>query len=208
MAQQARATATRRAVIEAAAKVFDSKGFAAATIADIIEAGGITKGALYFHFPSKEELAKTVIEEQSTWQVAQAVEDQRPMQEVIDISFRFAHGLQVDPLIRASIRLTLEYGTFSAADPAPYQDWVARIAELLAQERADGNLRDGVDISKASRLLASSVTGAQMFSQAMTQRKDLPEYLEYLWQIVLPGLVTPAYLEQLSYGVDRMPAAE
>lgn len=58
MVQQQRAIRTRRVFLEAAAEVFDEHGYDAATISAILERAGLTRGALYFHFTSKEELAR------------------------------------------------------------------------------------------------------------------------------------------------------
>jgi len=58
MAQQERAVRTRRAVLEAAAAVFAERGYAAATIGEILARAQVTKGALYFHFDSKAALAQ------------------------------------------------------------------------------------------------------------------------------------------------------
>ncbi|GAA3129239.1 hypothetical protein GCM10020255_002490 [Rhodococcus baikonurensis] len=60
--RQKRSEITREKIVDAAARQFDACGFAAASINAIIENGNVTKGALYFHFPSKEELAQQVIE--------------------------------------------------------------------------------------------------------------------------------------------------
>ncbi|MFD6414028.1 TetR family transcriptional regulator, partial [Nocardia asteroides] len=51
--KQDRAIRTRRNILEAAAKIFEERGYQAATIAEILGAAGVTKGALYFHFSSK-----------------------------------------------------------------------------------------------------------------------------------------------------------
>lgn len=61
---QERAQRTRRRVLVAAAGVFAQRGFARASMAEILDAAGVTKGALYFHFPGKEALAKAVVQEQ------------------------------------------------------------------------------------------------------------------------------------------------
>lgn len=66
MAKQDRAIRTRRAILEAAAIVFEKQGFQAATITDILKMAGVTKGALYFHFQSKEALAHGVLNEQGS----------------------------------------------------------------------------------------------------------------------------------------------
>ena len=61
--RQARAQATRGKIIDAAVELFDENGFAATGLGDIIEQAEITKGALYYHFDSKESLATAIIEE-------------------------------------------------------------------------------------------------------------------------------------------------
>ena len=48
---------TREHIIEQAAGLFNQKGFAGASLADIMEATGLQKGGIYRHFGSKEELA-------------------------------------------------------------------------------------------------------------------------------------------------------
>ncbi|WP_067901238.1 TetR/AcrR family transcriptional regulator [Nocardia vaccinii] len=47
---------TRALLLDAAQEVFAEKGFTAATIDDIASAAGYTKGAVYKHFATKEEL--------------------------------------------------------------------------------------------------------------------------------------------------------
>jgi AcrR family transcriptional regulator len=55
--------ATREAIIEAAARVFRTKGYHAASVQDIADAVGILKGSLYHHFESKEELLYLIVKE-------------------------------------------------------------------------------------------------------------------------------------------------
>ncbi|MFD8655358.1 TetR family transcriptional regulator, partial [Streptomyces mirabilis] len=60
MVRQERAVRTRRLILDAAASVFDERGYEAATIGEVLARAGVTKGALYFHFPSKRALAEGV----------------------------------------------------------------------------------------------------------------------------------------------------
>ncbi|TMJ43828.1 MAG: helix-turn-helix transcriptional regulator, partial [Alphaproteobacteria bacterium] len=53
--------ATLDDIVSAAAKVFRTKGYHAATVRDIAEEVGILKGSLYHHFASKEELLYLVV---------------------------------------------------------------------------------------------------------------------------------------------------
>ena len=54
---------TRRALLEAASAEMRRKGFQAAGLSDILAAAGVTKGALYHHFPDKHALGYAVVEE-------------------------------------------------------------------------------------------------------------------------------------------------
>src|SRR2546429_10012779 len=47
---------TRTRLLDAAAKVFAAKGYFGAAVDDIAEAAGLTKGAVYAHFRTKEAL--------------------------------------------------------------------------------------------------------------------------------------------------------
>src|SRR5438309_5825862 len=53
---------TRDALIAAAADVFAQKGFYGASLEEIAEAAGFTRGAIYSNFGSKDELLLAVID--------------------------------------------------------------------------------------------------------------------------------------------------
>lgn len=56
-----RTRTTRQALITAARQRFEAVGYPAAGLADIAEAAGVTKGALYHHFPNKAALYDAVV---------------------------------------------------------------------------------------------------------------------------------------------------
>ena len=78
--QQERARRTRAAIIRSAAVEFGKSGYAAASLNRILEGSRATKGAMYFHFDSKEDLARAVLGRPLTVRVAgaPAVFQQRP----------------------------------------------------------------------------------------------------------------------------------
>lgn len=195
MAQQ-RAVATRAAVLLAAARVFERHGYAA-TISQILDEAGVTKGAMYFHFDSKESLAAAIVAEQSNWRQGNIEPAQCPFQRVVDISHRFVRALTEDVLVRASIRLTLERNTFGAEDPSPYTDWFDAIREMLEEAAQVKDLLPRVAPEAAARLIVSAVTGLQLISEAQTRRADIKERLLEMWEVLAPALVTPHALAHL-----------
>jgi AcrR family transcriptional regulator len=55
---QAHLAARRQSILDAAARVFSQKGVAAATMAEIAQEAGISPGAIYRYFASKDDLAR------------------------------------------------------------------------------------------------------------------------------------------------------
>ena len=53
---------TRAKVLSATRELINQKGFRSTSVNDIIEATGVKKGNLYFHFAGKEELGLAVLE--------------------------------------------------------------------------------------------------------------------------------------------------
>lgn len=58
-----RPTDTRERILDTATNLFSSHGFAATSIDDILKAVGITKGAFYHYFNSKEHLCQVILEQ-------------------------------------------------------------------------------------------------------------------------------------------------
>ncbi|MFH8446051.1 TetR/AcrR family transcriptional regulator [Streptomyces sp. NPDC018026] len=58
---QAHLDARRRQIIQAATEAFTERGFAGTSMADIVRATGLSTGAVYRYFPSKEHLVLAVV---------------------------------------------------------------------------------------------------------------------------------------------------
>jgi TetR/AcrR family acrAB operon transcriptional repressor len=53
--RQSRSAATRAHILDAAGSLFARRGYDAISVADICEQAGVTKGAFYYHFASKQQ---------------------------------------------------------------------------------------------------------------------------------------------------------
>lgn len=58
-----KACATRKQLLDAALAVIGEKGYSAATVDEIVEAAGVSKGVAYYHFKSKAAMAESILEE-------------------------------------------------------------------------------------------------------------------------------------------------
>ncbi|MFJ8040385.1 ScbR family autoregulator-binding transcription factor [Kitasatospora sp. NPDC096147] len=195
MAQQERAVQTRRSILLGAAQVFDEYGYDAASIKEILARAQVTKGALYFHFPSKEELARGVLQEQTVY--LDIPDNVSKLQELIDLTMAVAHMLPVDPLLRAGLRLAMERGSVDFSESNPLLAWARICGELLEEAKLRGEVLTQVEGKETAEMLVASFAGVQTFSQATTGLSDMEERVSVLWRHLLPTIALPATLVRL-----------
>jgi TetR/AcrR family transcriptional regulator, repressor for uid operon len=185
---------TRDRILLGAAQVFDRYGYSTTTLNDVIAQAGVTKGALYFHFSSKEDLASAVIEQQHSLSVTPArrlLDESTPgaLESVIRLSQGLASQLTSDVIVRAGIRLTLEQSTFGGSVSNPYREWVEVTEQLLRRAIAEGALSDSIKPAALARFVVGAFTGVQLLSEVLNGREDLGRRVEEMWEILLPSLV-------------------
>ncbi len=99
-------------ILDAALKVFTEKGFAAARVDDVAAAAGISKGAVYLYFPSKDALFEALVRRFADRVVAGAaarfvaLADADP-ETAIRGGLRFLMTMMSDPDVSAAPRLVL-----------------------------------------------------------------------------------------------------
>ncbi|WP_164247734.1 ScbR family autoregulator-binding transcription factor [Streptomyces sp. S4.7] len=201
MVQQDRAIRTRQTILAAAAKVFEERGYRAATISEILTTAGVTKGALYFHFPSKEDLAEGVISEQDH----QLPVPERPckVQQMVDTIFLHTYRLQTDPLVRAGVRLALDQQAQGLDRSGPFLRWSQVGTDLLNKAQAQGELMPHVVPAETSDVLVGAFAGIQAMSQATSNYRDLPHRVAILLRHVLPSVVVPSVLAAVDVSENR-----
>ena len=196
MARQERAEQTRKAILDAAASRFDAVGFLGASLSDILAEAGVTKGALYFHFKSKEELADALIREQFTVWDPLADIDNPGLQTAIDLTQNMGHSLRTDVRVRAGIRLVIEQGSFVTPAANAYKQWIDTVHGLLLAAKAAGDVRKDVNAHDLAQYVVASFTGSQLSSQVLTGRTDLHERITFMWQTILNAVVPPRRLHK------------
>ena len=200
MARQERAIRTRRTILEAAAAVFDERGYTAATIGEILDRAGVTKGALYFHFGSKEELAVGVFEEQ----LAITLPPQSSkLQELVDSGLVMARRLRSEPLVRASVGLALDQGAMDLDRTPAFRMWIDQNTQMLGEAKTRGELLQHVDVAETAELLSGAFTGIQWTSQVLCQRRDLTRRVIAMFRHLLPSVAMPQILPTLELTPER-----
>jgi AcrR family transcriptional regulator len=199
MARQVRSEATRRKILDAAIDVFGEVGYAAAAWGTIIERTGMTKGALYHHFDSKESLASAIIEEGSdTLLVAfrNVCGSSSPgLENMIHGTFTVANVLRSDKVVRAAEQLTSALSGFNEAAARFCSDLVEVMAAEARRAIAEGDLRPDLDTAMVSESIVGAMLGIRLLSIAIPAKGlngDLIGRTGQMWGLLLAGIVTDA----------------
>ncbi|MGC0327616.1 AcrR family transcriptional regulator [Streptomyces sp. SAI-170] len=201
MAKQERAIRTRHSILMAAARVFEERGYQAATINEILAVAGVTKGALYFHFQSKEDLAEGVLAGQD--QHLAVPSRACKVQELVDAVLLHAYRLQTDPMVRAGVRLTLDQRAQGLDRSGPFLRWRDVGIDLLERARAQGELLPHVTPAETAGVMVGSFAGIQAMSQALTDYQDLTQRVSELMCHLLPSITMPSVLTALDLTPER-----
>lgn len=199
MVKQDRAVRTRQTILAAAAKVFEERGYQAATITEILAAASVTKGALYFHFESKEHLAQGVLAEQDHRLVIPVRNCK--VQEIVDTVALHAHRLKTDPMVRAGVRLSLDQQATELDRSGPFLRWSEIVLGLL--EEARGELLPHVVASETADVLVGSFAGVQAMSQIISGYQDLDRRVSQLLRHILPNVVLASVLATVDMSAGR-----
>ena len=165
---------TRQRILAAAGAEFARHGYAGCGIAGIVEAAGLTKGALFHHFSDKQSLAAAWVDEvlavgiRERWlEPLAAVDSLAGLKRLCRDRLEPVGG--DDPtflLAGLSAELARQGGDLAERMDSLFGVWRTAIAEALDRGRRDGWVYPSVKPSGEAALLAALVTGALL--QAVT----------------------------------------
>lgn len=201
MTRQSRAENTRLHLVRSAADLFDRNGFSGATLEDVSRAAGVTKGAFYFHFSSKDELAGAIQAEACAMlraAVYRALDEAAiVLQALVDLTHELAHWLETEAVVRASMRTARECGHRGAPFLNFYLDLLAAVETMLASAVAAGEVAGGVKVEQASTLVLTVCAGMDMLWWAGIREGEIRRSVREMWELILPGLVGDEELGRL-----------
>ncbi|WP_406428061.1 TetR family transcriptional regulator [Streptomyces sp. NBC_00147] len=141
MGKQARSRVTYARILDAAATEFARHGYANASLQEIALRTGLTKGALYGHFASKEQLAETLVrrldvkppDPQPTADPLNA----SALGQLRDLTCDFATRIETDIQVNAAVRLAVDAAQKPDARSESLHHIAGRALELA--DRAEDN---------------------------------------------------------------------
>jgi AcrR family transcriptional regulator len=130
-------TMTRERLLAEAQRLFRERGYAATSLEQIAEAADVTKGAIYGHFSSKEDLLLSAIKAAPTRDYGAVLNDQtRPLRERL-AEFGAAMAVDEDTTDKAGLAVSLEFIAALLRSPAALRRYSGDLERRLVQLAAD-----------------------------------------------------------------------
>lgn len=189
MARQLRAERTREALLEAAAAEFARHGFERARINDMLDRSGTTKGALYHHFTTKQEMADELLALDSRrWPALMdevAASETRGLNALHELVTAIARTIHGDARALAVLRIVED---LDAEDRFVFDLWQNAVARTLQQAIADGEVSDDIPLLALSTMLADCIYGVCLSPAPWSGPANVVTRVEQLWAVILSGL--------------------
>lgn len=187
--------ATRASILQTAATVFAERGYTDTTLAELIARSGLTKGAFYFHFASKEQLALAVLEEkQRQWLEfvrQRALDKPRAIDQLLALGPALIRLHRQDPSAFSAQRLSRDLaGLPGLGDPirAQMRGWIDLVAGLISQAQRDGDLPAHLDAAALAAILVAATDGLKDLSDILDPpsraRRGFEQRMRHLTELV------------------------
>ena len=191
---------TRERLLQAASREIYRSGFQSASLDTILAVAGVTKGALYYHFDSKEALGYAVVEEV----IAADVRGKwvRPLQQGKDPIGALIGAVQRIPVRPADVRGGCQLNNL-AQEMSPldagfrnrlaiiFDAWGEAVASVLREGQTHGSVRQDVKPTDAAGLLIAMVEGyaslAKNAQDPKVMKKGIRNIVDWLQSLRAPG---------------------
>jgi TetR/AcrR family transcriptional regulator, transcriptional repressor for nem operon len=197
MRTQKKLTSPER-ILKAAIKLFVKKGYNATSVAEIMKAAGLTRGALYCHFETKEHLAREIIrlfEEKFLKNMVAFVEENggsplTRIENMIRFDIRFAGEnpelclfmtLVSAEMCGAGNRLESHLKSF-------YKKWRDFVANILEEGKRVGELNDNINPSMLALIIMGAHDGVLLHLKMNRDITDLSTYTRHFKDLIVSGV--------------------
>ena len=181
---------TRERLLQAGFKEVHWSGFQSAGIDRILAATNVTKGALYYHFESKEALGYAIVEEivanltRDTW-LRPMLRDGQPIDILIDVVRRIPsrpEDIRAGcPLLNLAQEMSPLDEQFRKRLERIFLGWQEGIATLLRRGQSQGTVRRNLNPYEAASFLVAMVEGYATLAKNAQDTK--------VWQMGIKNIV-------------------
>lgn len=180
---------TREKILASARELFNTKGFNATTINDLVQSTGMQKGSLYFHFSGKDDIARAVLSEATIEFMdflSESLGGDNP-------------GASLEQFFRCALEKHLATGfvggclfgntalEMSDSDPdfagvitKVFDQWSDKVAIVVAEAQKKGQIRTDINGEALANHIIATIEGGIMMSRLKKDERPMRQCLETL----------------------------
>ena len=193
---------TRQRLIAAASHQFAHRSYSMVSLDDILAEAELTKGAMYFHFPSKQALALAIIDdltEASSVAVSELLARKMSgLETLINLIYLRAVQDTKDEVARAGVRLLEILDNTTTL----WQSWIDLVSSLIKKAIAEGDVINHLDAEDVAKMLVALWVGVRRISD-LDQPDDYLDNLQKSWILALPSFVNPNRIGYFTQFIKR-----
>lgn len=183
---------TKKAIFEAAIKVFSESGYDGATMDEIAACAGVAKGTLYYHFKSKEEIFKFIIQEGSNVikeELKSAIEKETSTKLKLKILCKVQLELVNEKRDFFKVIMSQLWGQESRQDDLrdTIESYIKYIEGYLEEAMEQGLIKKGKPRFMAYTFIGTLCASA-IYALINEKRTDVDEITDDLVQFILNGV--------------------
>jgi AcrR family transcriptional regulator len=209
---QSRSAATRQRIVDAGVELFSTKGYGDTGLNEIVDMAGVTTGAFYYHFDSKETLAAEILRQ--GWPPALEVVDSclnspsPGLENVITMTFALSALMKRDKTVWISNHLNQSLGLLTEDGRKTFEHKAQTFVNGIAAAIRPGDIKPDVTREEVGNQVWMNLHGCHLLSDAFGD--SVSQRLVRSWQILLNSVI-PAeslpYFEQfLLRTAEQFPA--
>ncbi len=170
-----KAEITKSLIIRRAAELFNLKGYAGSSIADIMQATGLKKGGIYNHFKSKDEIALAAFDyavslvQKRAWSVVKTKKNAiSRLQALLKNHLDYLEHPPLPggcPIMNTAIESDDAYPLLRDRALAAMQSWHDLVVRIISIGIEKGELSKTVDPEAVASFLISTIEGSIMLSK-------------------------------------------
>ena len=196
---------TRQRLIAAASRQFAQRPYSMVSLDDILTEAELTKGAMYFHFASKQALAAAIIDDLTEMNRAAVTElvarKMSGLETLIDLVYLLAVQDTQNEVARAGVRLLDTLDNAVPGSP-PWQSWVDTVTTLIQKAATEGDVIDHHDPEDIAKMLVALWVGIRRISD-LDQPEDHLDNLKKAWILALPSFTNPDRIDYFTQFIKR-----
>ncbi len=186
--------ATKARILKQSGLLFNTQGYKATSISDITTATKLTKGAIYRHFRSKENLEKEALGWLSHLMfesIRGRIKEQKNAPDKLRAMFRFFETYVTNPVIRGGCPLLNVSTEADDANPLLRKQAVTilnllrdSIVSMLQNGVKYGQLKRSIDVGYYSSVMIGLLEGAIMMSKLRGNNDDIRFAIRHLETVI------------------------